>query len=234
MRRWVIIMLLWAGAGSVTASDAPPMQTDTAGLRLRKRVTTFKEFKERRVVKQRYDFSCGAAALATILQGYYGLPVAEEGIVAYIIHKRGEEEAIRRYKEKKGFSLLDLKLAATSIRFRCSAYSEMTLADLVAVNGPVIVPIRVRGYDHFVVFRGLAGDRVYYTDPVAGNLTMKAANFTSVWRDGVGMALKSRQGLQPQDWAPEPATQGFYVSQDQVRQLISGRTAGVGRGPREF
>jgi predicted double-glycine peptidase len=221
---------------SAFAADQPPaLFTDSAaGLRLRKPVTTFKELKERRVVKQRYDYSCGAAALATLLQHYYKLPVTEEGIVAYIIHKRGEEEAIRRYKEKKGFSLLDLKMAASSIAFRCAAYSEMTLADLLELQTPVIVPIRTRQYDHFVVFRGLRDDRVYLTDPVSGNLTMKATNFQSVWKDGVGLVLKSRKGLQPTDWQPEHNAQGFYVSPDQARSLIQSTTVGVRRGPREF
>ncbi len=236
VRAATIVLVGVCLARSVCAGDQPPslFADPMAGVRVRKPVTTFKEFKERRVVKQRYDFSCGAAALATLLREYYGLPVTEEGIVIYIVHRRGEEEAVRRYKEKKGFSLLDLKMAAASIQFRCAAYSEMTLADLLELDAPVIVPIRTREYDHFVIFRGLRDDRVYLTDPVSGNMTMKATNFLAVWKDGVGMVLKSRQGLQPANWQPDHAGQGFYVSRDQVRSLMDSSITEVHRRSREF
>lgn len=229
-------MAAGAQAGQSSSGPAPSIQMEApSGLRIRKSVTTFKELKQRRVISQRYDFSCGAAALATILQHYYNLPVTEESIVAYIIHIRGPEKAARRYKEKKGFSLLDLKQAAASAGFRCLGYRDLELTDLVAFNAPVIVPIRTREYDHFVVFRGLRADRVYLSDPVAGNITMKASNFVAAWRDGVGMVLQSKRGLQPAAWQPDKSTQGFYVSQDQVRALAQQSGLGfVPKGPREF
>jgi uncharacterized protein len=111
----------------------------------------------------------------------------------------------------------------------------MTLVDLVELNEPAIVPIRTREYDHFVLFRGLRGDRVYLTDPVAGNITLKASNFVAVWHGGIGMVFKSNKGLKPADWQPEAATQGFYVSQDTLRSVIN--TPGLGfapKGSREF
>src|SRR5262249_32274179 len=109
-----------------------------------------------------------------------------------------------------------------------------TLADLVELKAPVIVPLRIREYDHFVVFRGLRGDRVYLTDPIAGNVTMKAGNFVAAWRDGVGMILISKKGLQPVDWQPESTVAGF-VSQDMPRDIAQQRGLGfTPHGPREF
>jgi predicted double-glycine peptidase len=234
------VCALWACGVAATGLAAEPspavVQVEAAGgLRLRKPVRTFKEFRRQRAILQRYDYSCGAASLAIILQHFYKLPVTEESVVGYIIEKRGVDQAVQRYQQKKGFSLLDLKLAATSAGFRCLAYRDMTLPDLVELDAPVIVPIRTREYDHFVVFRGLLGDRVYFTDPIVGNLTMKAANFTAVWHDGIGMVLKSSHGWQPQDWRPDKATQGFYVSQDQLRNLAQRGSIGfMPRGPGEF
>lgn len=198
-----------------------PMFTDPSGGRYRKAVTTFKEVKERRMVKQRYDYSCGAAALATVFQHYHKLPVSEESIVNYIINKRGADDAVKRYVAKQGFSLLDLKQAAASIKFKAKAYAEMSIKDMVELDAPVLVPIRLRGYDHFVVFRGVLDGRVYLSDPVAGNLTMKQANFEKVWRDGVGMVLVSPDGKPPVDWRPDHGQQGFYVSGDQLRSILT-------------
>jgi len=219
----------------LAAGEAPPDQqpnvsvTLSSGLRIHKRVRTFKDLKEEHAVRQKYDFSCGAAALTTLLRHYYKLNVTEESVVAFIIHKHGKEEAIRRYKEKKGFSLLDLKTAAASVGFKVVAYSEMTLAILVELKSPVIVPIRIRGYDHFVVFRGVREDRVFLADPIMGNATMKAGNFVDIWRNGIGMVLKSKKGLVPADWQPEATSTGF-VSQDMTRSLL--QAASIGFVPR--
>lgn len=218
-------------AGQAAQPPPPAIQLQTpGGLYIRKNVKTFLDFKRERAVLQRYDFSCGAAALATLMQSYYKLNVTEASIVVYIIHMRGAEEAVKRYKEKKGFSLLDLKLAAQSAGFRCPAYRDMTLADLVALDQPAIVPIRTRSFDHFVLFRGVEGDRVYLSDPVAGNVTMKAGNFIAIWHGGIGMVFESKTGLKPVGWKPDRATQGFYVPQDMVRTLSA--PSGLGFQPK--
>jgi predicted double-glycine peptidase len=223
-------------AGTEPTPTPPPNVSITlpAGLRVSKRVRTFKDLKDERAVRQKYDFSCGAAALTILLKHYYNLNVTEESVVNFIIHKRGPEEAIRRYKEKKGFSLLDLKVAAASVGFKAVAYSDMTLVDLVELKLPVIVPIRIRDYDHFIVFRGLQADRVVLTDPIIGNTTMKTGNFVSAWRNGVGMILASKKGMIPTNWQPN-ATQQSFVSEGMTRSLM--RPAGpsfVPHRPGEF
>ena len=223
-------------AAGETSPEPPPnlSMTLASGLRIHKSVRTFKDLKEEHAVRQKYDFSCGAAALTILLRHFYKLNVTEESVVNFIIHKHGPEEAIRRYKEKKGFSLLDLKTAAASVGFKSVAYSEMTLADLVELKAPAVVPIRVRAYDHFVVFRGLRDDRVFLTDPIVGNTTMKAGNFVDAWRNGVGMILKSKKGLTPADWQPEATSTGF-VSEDMTRSLLHAEGLGfVPRRPGEF
>lgn len=230
-----LVISWWLPPAVHAANEIPLEQTPNVsvslpyGLSISKKVRTFKDLKDERAVRQKYDFSCGAAALTTLLRHYYKLNVTEESVVAFIIHKHGQEEAIRRYKEKKGFSLLDLKTAAASIGFKSIGYSEMTLADLVELKSPVIVPIRIRGYDHFVVFRGVQEDRVFLTDPMVGNMTMKAGNFTDIWRNGIGMVLKSKKGLVPVDWQPEATKQGF-VSQEMTRSLL--QADGIGFVPR--
>ncbi len=238
---WMAALL--AGCLSVGAAAEPvpskrlnAVQLDAGGLlRIRKPVKTFKDFKTQRAVLQRYDYSCGAAALATILQHYYGLPVNEQSVVAYLLQVHGMDNALQRYKEKKGFSLLDLKQAAASAGFECLAFAEMTLADLVDLNAPAIIPIRVRGFDHFVIFRGIRDDRVFLTDPVAGNITMKGPQLLGAWNGGIGMVLRSRKGEPPRHWQPDRNKEGRYVSQDLTRSMLYRRDAlAIVKGPREF
>ena len=72
---------------------------------------------------------------------------------------------------------------------------------------PPIVPISLKGYDHFVVFRGQYGDRVVVADPAFGNLTMSASQFVDLWKDGIGFVVTgvARQGAEsPLDIAALP------------------------------
>src|ERR1700710_2401501 len=56
------------------------------------------------VIRQQYDFSCGSAALATVLHYHYGLPRGETDVFAGM-WQDGDQANIR----KVGFSLLDMK-----------------------------------------------------------------------------------------------------------------------------
>jgi predicted double-glycine peptidase len=78
----------------------------------------FSELKYKNIVRQAYDYSCGSAALVTILKFHLGLDVSEqqsmEGMMAF-----GEKDKII---ERRGFSLLDMKryLARWACRARAS------------------------------------------------------------------------------------------------------------------
>ena len=54
------------------------------------------------------------------------------------------------------------------------------MSDL-AKHAPIIVPISVHGYQHFVVFRGVLNDRVLLADPAFGNRTMSRSRFENAW-----------------------------------------------------
>jgi predicted double-glycine peptidase len=44
-----------------------------------------------------------------------------------------------------------------------------------------MVPIQTHGYNHFVIFRGLWGNRVLLADPAWGNRTMPVDAFEQMW-----------------------------------------------------
>ncbi len=146
------------------------------------------------MVIQQWDISCGAAALATILTYEHGDPVTEKEVAAGMLRLTSAEVV----RQRLGFSLLDLKRYAESRGFTADGYANLTLEDLTKF-GPTIVPITLtRGLPHFVVFRGVEGDRVLVSDPAWGNRTMKAAQFETLWRGRIGFTV-SRQ-----DKAPPP------------------------------
>ena len=112
-------------------------------------------------------------------------------------------------QQRQGFSLLDMKRFADRRGYKGMGFGKMTLADLLE-NAPVMVPITVHGYNHFVVFRGLVANRVLLADPAWGNRTMRIDKFEKAWIDyggtmgKVGFVVLRRDGLTPPNrLAPE-------------------------------
>ena len=68
------------------------------------RVVSVKEARFTTTVHQQYDFSCGSAAVATLLTHHYGMPVTEREVFAQMF-ERGDQAKIRKH----GFSMLDMK-----------------------------------------------------------------------------------------------------------------------------
>jgi len=140
------------------------------------------ELRRHNVVIQQWDLSCGAAALATVLRYQFGESVTERGVALGLIDRPeyyANPELVRR---RRGFSLLDLKRFVDARGYRGIGLGRLTLSDLVQ-RAPVIVPVHLQGFPHFVVFRGTARDRVLLADPAFGNVTVTRAAFEDAWID---------------------------------------------------
>ena len=156
------------------------------GARVQAPLKSWKDLRDENLVVQRYDYSCGSAALATLMGYGYGRPVGEREILAAVFETlSGDEETARR---DKGLSLLDLQRVAEARGFRAQGF-RIAADQLSALKGPVIVFISPRGYDHFAVLKGVRGDRVYLADPSRGNLREPAYRFLDSWLgdDGKGI-----------------------------------------------
>ncbi len=149
---------------------------------------TWKELRDRNVVKQQEDMSCGAAALTTLMNLYFGEKTTEKeilGILKLRIDKATKEERAR--KKKNGFSLLDLKFAAQLKGYDAAGF-KLTLEQLKQLKAPVVVFVEPFGYHHFAVLRGIAGDRVFLADPSRGNMSLTISQFADEY-GGVVFAL---------------------------------------------
>ena len=164
---------------------ADPLAFSAGGLRLRTPVKSMVEIRNEGIVRQRWDYSCGSAALSTVLTHHLDDPTDESAVVVSILRRADPV----RVRSRGGFSLLDLKRYLGRRGYQATGYAELTLADLEQFEVPPILPMRVKGYDHFVVFRGHYGDRVVLADPAFGNLTMSAERFEELWKDGIGFVV---------------------------------------------
>jgi uncharacterized protein len=143
---------------------------------------TFKELRDQYVVKQQLDYSCGAAALATLLRYYFGDETSEQEVLNLLEAELTQEERLQ--KAQRGFSLLDLKRVALKKGYRAAGF-KLTLTQLTRLTAPVIVFVQPEGYKHFAVLRGIDRGRVYLADPARGNLRMGINRFLGEWKDVV-------------------------------------------------
>ena len=136
----------------------------------------------RTVTRQQYDFSCGSAALATLLTHHYGRPTGEAEVFKSM-YAAGDQAKIR----KLGFSLLDMKHFLDSHGFQAEGY-RLTLDQVRQAQLPSIALIETKGYKHFVVLKGIQGDKVVLGDPAFGTRVMTTADFAKEW-NGVVFAI---------------------------------------------
>ncbi|GGG68488.1 C39 family peptidase [Edaphobacter dinghuensis] len=146
-----------------------------------KPLRTLKDIRDDGVVHQRWDMSCGAAALSTILTYDFNDNTPEAAIVVWILHRVDAS----RVRARGGFSLLELKQFAQARGYTAEGFSGMSIEDLAAEDSWVITPIHFKTFDHFVVVKGVVGDRVILADPGFGNVTMKTTRFANIWKNGI-------------------------------------------------
>jgi predicted double-glycine peptidase len=136
----------------------------------------YSELKYRHIVHQAYDYSCGSAALVTLLKHHIGLDVTEQQAMEGML-ERGEKEKI---VERRGFSLLDMKRYVAGLDLQGAGF-RAEVKDLLTLTEPAIVPIDYAGFKHFVVLRGVRDGLVYIADPSAGNYVLPLDKFAKEW-----------------------------------------------------
>jgi predicted double-glycine peptidase len=172
-------------------------------------VRSLLEIRNERVVLQRWDLSCGAAALATLLTFQQGDPVSEREVALGLMGREEYLELPELVTVRQGFSLLDLERYVEGRGYRGRPLGGLAYGDLAGL-APLVVAIDEAGYDHFVVYRGQMLDRVLLADPSFGTRTMRVDQFERAWiRHGelgrVGFVVERRDGRRPPGGlAPRP------------------------------
>ena len=164
-------------------------------------VKSLLEMRQENVVVQQWDLSCGAAVLTTLLNYQHGDPVTEKEVAIGLMGRAEYVENPMIVQIREGFSLLDLKRFADGRGYLGIGYGRLSLEDLVE-KAPIVVPINTIGYNHFVIFRGMQGNRVLLADPAWGNRTMLVEAFKNRWikfpKIGqVGFVVNRRDGTPP-------------------------------------
>jgi uncharacterized protein len=139
----------------------------------------------RTTIRQQFDFSCGSAAIATLLTFHYGRPVSEKDVFE-VMFAGGDRERIRR----EGFSLLDMKRYLEQVGYQADGY-EISLDELAGSRIPAIALVRENGYNHFVVVKGIEGARVLIGDPSSGTRILSRRDFETLWAVRILFVVRS-------------------------------------------
>ncbi len=152
-------------------------------------VKSLLEFRDENLVRQGWDISCGAAALSTVLTYHLDAPFSELTIAVSILANTDPDIV----KGRGGFSLLDLKRFAEAVGFTAKGFGGLSLDDLAKSSVPVILPVRIRGFDHFIIYQGRFAGRVHIADPAFGNTTFSEQNFEKIWPSGIGFFVQRKE-----------------------------------------
>lgn len=167
------------------------------------------------LVKQGYDFSCGSAALAILLNYYLGENFTEKQVIAGLMHYGDPAQIAKR----QAFSLLDMKKFVQVLGYQGEGYRG-ELEDLQTLTTPCIVPIKIFEYRHFVVFRGIYKGHVFVADPWRGDTSYTVDQFLDAWYDKVMFVVTPPEGgptvsalkLKPEDLV--------FIDEDTARETI--------------
>jgi predicted double-glycine peptidase len=159
-----------AQAGEVAFSSVLPNGALYSG-----QVESMKERRFRNLVRQHTDYSCGAAALATILKHAYHLNTDEATVIEGMMGV-ADPELVRQ----RGFSLLDIKRYVESLGMRGRGY-RIDEERLKGLRVPGLVLMDVRGFRHFVVLKQVRDGKAELGDPILGNRVIPLQEFLDSW-----------------------------------------------------
>ena len=164
-------------AGEVAATSLIP---GAGNARFNVKVKSLVDLRFKRVVRQQYDLSCGAAALATLFKYFYGDDTGEKQIIDGIM-EFGDKEKI----EKDGFSMLELKKFGERVGYVSKGYRINNAEALTRIKIPLLTLTNTRGYNHFVVIKGIKDGEVFLADPAFGNRSVPMEDFEEQWNNVV-------------------------------------------------
>lgn len=144
------------------------------------------------IARQQFDYSCGAGALATVIEFYFHDPAPEAMMLQEMLGRLDKKAQFDR--KERGFSIQDLKVQAESMGY-IAAGVKLKPEMLSFLKGPVIILLEGEKINHFVVLKGVQNKKVYFADPQRGNIRYDFHRFFPKW-NGLALVLgKKGYGL---------------------------------------
>jgi len=148
-------------------------------------VRSMQELKFTETIRQGFDFSCGSAALATLLTYHYDNEINEFQVFKEM-WENGDHEKI----QKDGFSMLDMKRFLEEKGFRADGFTiEPSKIGEIGVAG--IVLMSELDSPHFVVVIGEKDGELLISDPARGIWNLPVEELGALW-NGVFFVVREQ------------------------------------------
>lgn len=150
---------------------------------LHKPIKSWIEFKNDKLTRQDFDYSCGSAALSTLLSHYYDANVSERMILGEVLEAKGitkEASELENQEGNNGLSFYDLSQYASSHGFKAVGIA-LGIEELKKLQIPVIVFVKIRKQEHFTVLKKMDEKYAYLADPSFGNIRVSHEKFKEMF-----------------------------------------------------
>jgi hypothetical protein len=155
-----------------------------------------------------------AAAVATLLNYHLGEDLGERQVIQGLL-KHGDAEKIA---QRRAFSLLDMKRFVAALGYAGTGY-KAEIEDLRTLDAPCLLPIKLFGYRHFAVLRGIYKDHVFLADPWRGNISFTLGDFAEKWYRNV-IFMVSAPGRAPVDLLRLTEADMRFIDEDMGRKIL--------------
>ena len=137
------------------------------------------------VKHQAYDYSCGSAAVATLMTYAYDMPTTEKDVFQGMF-EHGDQDKIRH----EGFSMLDMSRYLNEQGLNAQGY-KIEVETIAKYKVPLIALVNNKGYNHFVVIKTMDSGRILVGDPNTGNTEYSLDGFSQIW-SGIALIVTNK------------------------------------------
>jgi predicted double-glycine peptidase len=164
---------------------------------------------------QSTDFSCGAASFTALLYAYFkDYNYRENQLIDEMLLRMSDEENASVTAE--GFSMLNLKNLAERLGYVAHGVN-LPVEAAEKLKGPIIILLKKKDANHFVVLKGVKGSHAFIADPATGHYRMAMHELQRHWggesliigRDGFGLPTEHSFAL--------PYNNSFAPEQESAR-----------------
>jgi predicted double-glycine peptidase len=167
---------------TVTIDNGVKNQSLTIGL------VSWRDMPFQTVRHQAFDYSCGSAAVATLMTYTYDMPTTEKEVFEAMF-KNGDPDKIRR----EGFSMLDMSRYLNSQGLKAKGF-KITEKAIEDKHMPIIALVNNKGYNHFVVVKTVKDGHILVGDPNTGTTQYSRAEFAKIW-NGIALVVVNKASV---------------------------------------
>lgn len=145
-------------------------------------LTSWVEQRDHGVVKQQRDYSCGAAAVATLLTHHWGREVSESDVLDAWLGQFSQEELSLQTFVDEGFSLWHIALLGEPLGYDAKGL-QVPMASLAVLKQPLLIYVEPFGQPHFTLVTQGSEQGVWLSDPSWGRVYVSFSELRE-WIDG--------------------------------------------------